>query len=318
VRLRPIAALSAAAASALLLAGCAGLGGDVEPEPTSTDAAASLCDAIAAPGDASDAVTVDGEPGTPATPAFSTPLEIPELQVSVLDAGTGAPVEAGDFINYAMTAIDPETGEEIITIGYEPGELMPSQISAGTMLGQVLGCNAPGARVVAAFPESDTANAEVYVIDLLSVAPAAASGAPQDPVAGMPAVTLDEAGAPAIAVPDADAPTETTLATLKQGDGYEVQDGDYVLIQYTGVRWSDGETFDTTWDDGVPIAYPTTTYVAGFQKALVGHTVGSQVLVVIPPVDGYGEGEINADDLKGETLVFVVDLLGAQHVPAAQ
>ena len=45
--------------------------------------------------------------------------------------------------------------------------------------------------------------------------------------------------------------------------------------------------------------------VAGFQQALEGQTVVSQVIVVIPPVDGYGEGEINADDLVGETLVFV-------------
>ena len=40
--------------------------------------------------------------------------------------------------------------------------------------------------------------------------------------------------------------------------------------------------------------------------------MGSQVLVTMTPADGYGEGEINANDLKGETLVFVVDILGAQ------
>ena len=47
-------------------------------------------------------------------------------------------------------------------------------------------------------------------------------------------------------------------------------------------------------------------------RFLEGQTVGSQVLVVIPPKDGYGEGDINANDLKGETLVFVVDIIGAQ------
>ena len=34
------------------------------------------------------------------------------------------------------------------------------------------------------------------------------------------------------------------------------------------------------------------------------------------PADGYGEGEINTTDLKGETLVFVVDILAT--APAAQ
>lgn len=37
---------------------------------------------------------------------------------------------------------------------------------------------------------------------------------------------------------------------------------------------------------------------------------------MIPPKDGYGEGEINDKDLKGDTLVFVVDILGAQKTPA--
>ncbi|RZI86892.1 MAG: FKBP-type peptidyl-prolyl cis-trans isomerase, partial [Microbacterium sp.] len=99
------------------------------------------------------------------------------------------------------------------------------------------------------------------------------------------------------------------------GDGYEVQAGDYVLMQYSGVRWSNGEVFDQTWGKS-PYTDATTKFVPGFQKALEGHKVGSQVLVVIPPVDGYGEGEINETDLKGETLVFVVDILGAQHVEA--
>jgi FKBP-type peptidyl-prolyl cis-trans isomerase len=87
-----------------------------------------------------------------------------------------------------------------------------------------------------------------------------------------------------------------------------------VLVQYTGVRWSNGETFDSTWDKGgVPTSFSTTGVVTGFQKALEGQTVGSQVLVVMPPAEGYGEGEINSTDLKGETLVFVVDILGAQQ-----
>jgi peptidylprolyl isomerase len=39
------------------------------------------------------------------------------------------------------------------------------------------------------------------------------------------------------------------------------------------------------------------------------------VLAVIPPQEAYGEGEINKEDLTGETLVFVLDVLAA--APAA-
>lgn len=316
VRLRrPIVALSAAAVATLLLAGC-GSSDSAAPEPTAS-AATDLCDAAAAPGAASDSVTVDGEVGSPSTATFDEPLEADDLQVTVLDEGDGPAVTAGEFVSYAMTAYNAETGDELATIGYEPGEFLPSQLSADTLLGQVFGCGNVGKRVVAVFPASDTAQAEVYVLDLLGTVPTAAWGEPQDAPAGLPEVALADDGAPTITIPEGeDPPTETEVATLKKGDGYTVQEGDYALIQYEGVRWSTGETFDSTWDKGTPIAYPTTNYVEGFQKALEGQTVGSQVLVVIPPAEGYGEGEINESDLKGETIVFVVDILGAQSATA--
>lgn len=312
MRLRPFA-LSVVAVSALLLSGCAG---GEQPSPDASGSA-DLCAAVADSGAASEAVDVTGEVGAPSTVSFDAPLEIDERQVSVVEAGGGEKVAAGDFVTYALSAFDPETGDEIATAGYEPGEMFPSQISPDSVLGQTLGCNPIGTRVVAAFPKTDETAAEIYVLDLLSVVPTAAWGEPQDPVAGMPEVTLADNGAPTVTVPEGELPTKTTVASLKKGDGYEVQAGDAVLIQYWGVRWSTGESFDSTWDKGgVPYAERTTAFVPGFQKALEGQTVGSQALVVIPPADGYGEGEINTTDLKGETLIFVVDILGAQHIPA--
>ncbi|GAA1659144.1 FKBP-type peptidyl-prolyl cis-trans isomerase [Microbacterium flavum] len=318
MRLRPIVALSAAAVSVLLLAGCAGSGGDASPTASgSASAAVDLCDARAASGDASKAVSVSGDFGSPGTATFTAPLEVPALQSTVITEGSGTPLKAGDFVSYAMTAYDAQTGEKLGEVGYNPAELLPQQVSADSPLGQIFGCGAPGERVVATFPATQSAAGQVYVIDLLSTVPTAAWGEPQTPTDGLPTVALADSGAPTITLPGGDAPTETTLETLKKGDGYTVQSGDTVLVQYTGVRWSDGKTFDSTWDKGgVPTNFTTTGVVAGFQKALEGQTVGSQVLVVIPPKDGYGEGEINDKDLKGDTLVFVVDILGAQKTPA--
>lgn len=317
MRLRPFAALSVAAVSAVLLAGCAGVDGPAEPSPTSS-AAADLCEAAAAPGDASNAITVTGEVGTASAATFAAPLEVSELQATVIAEGKGDRAKAGDLVSYALSAFNATTGEQLAAVGYEPGELLPAPISAESPLGSILGCGAPGERVAAAFPASGSAGAEVYIVDLLDIVPNKAWGKKQDAVDGMPEVELADDGAPAITIPRGDAPTETTLATLKQGDGPAVQSGDQVLVQYTGVRWSDGEEFDSTWTKGgVPIPLATTGVVEGFRRALEGAQVGSQVLVVIPPKDGYGEGEINAKDLTGETIVFVIDIIGAQH-PQAQ
>ncbi|MET0674109.1 MAG: FKBP-type peptidyl-prolyl cis-trans isomerase [Microbacterium pygmaeum] len=312
MRIRPIAVLSAAALSAVLLAGCSG-GAAPDASPTSTTPVVDLCSAAAPSGAASDAVTVEGEFGTESTAAFTTPLEIPELQTTVITEGSGDPVEAGQLVTYALTAFSADTGEKLGSLGYGDNPVLPAQISPDNPIGQVLGCATPGTRVVATFPPSDPNAGEVYIFDLIDVVPDAAWGEPQEPVDGMPAVTLADDGAPTIELPGGDAPTAVELETLKKGDGPTVAAGDTVLVQYTGVKWSDGSVFDSSWEKGTPASFQTTGVVDGFRQALEGQTVGSQVVVVIPPEFGYGEGEINDTDLKGETLVFVVDILGVQH-----
>lgn len=316
MRLRPLAALSAAVVSTLLLAGCAGAAdGTATPSVT---AAADLCSAAAPSGSISDGIEVTGDVGAEPTVDFTKPIDIEglTLQRSITVEGDGAPLVAGDFVSYAATILDGTTGDVLSQSGYEPGQILPEQISADNG-GQLFGCAPIGSRLtVAAATGDQTTPSVVYVIDVLGVTPTAAWGEPQEPVDGMPTVTLADDGAPTITIPDASAPTETKVVDLKTGDGPVVAAGDQVLLQYTGVRWSSGETFDSTWDKGgVPTVLTTTGVVAGFQKALEGQTAGSQVLVVMTPADGYGEGEINTTDLKGETLVFVIDILAS--APAA-
>ncbi|MNW70760.1 FK506-binding protein [compost metagenome] len=49
----------------------------------------------------------------------------------------------------------------------------------------------------------------------------------------------------------------------------------------------------------------------GWQQGLVGQTVGSQVLLVIPPELAYGAEASESNPLGGETLIFVLDILDA-------
>ncbi len=319
MRLRPLAALSAVALSAILLAGCSGGGGGDASPSASASAAADLCSSAAPSGAVSDGITVTGDFGTVPTVDFTKPIDTTNLtlQRTVQTKGTGAAIAAGDFVSYAATILDGATGSVLSQAGYTPGEILPEQISADNG-GQIFGCATVGSRLtLATATGNETTPSVVYVIDVLGITPTAAWGEEQAPVAGMPTVSLGDGGAPAITIPEGQTPpTETQVATLKKGDGPVVQAGNQVLLQYTGVRWSNGETFDSTWDKGgVPTSFATNKVVAGFQKALEGQTVGSQVLVTMTPADGYGEGDINTTDLKGETLVFVIDILGT--APAA-
>ncbi len=311
MRIRPLISLSAIALTGVLLAGCTGTPGpSASPSPT---ADASLCDAAALAGSSSDAVAVEGEFGEESTATFSTPLEPDEMQRTVLSEGDGQQLQNGDWVQFAATAFDGATGEQQASIGYEDGSVLPSQISADSGLGQILGCATVGTRIVAAFPAGESSGAQVYIVDVLGVTPTAAWGEPQAPVDGMPTVTLAEDGTPSVTIPDADAPTELQISVLKEGDGPAVEAGDTTLLQYFGVNWATGETFDDSWSKGAPIFIEGNTYVEGFIQALDGQKVGSQVLVVIPPALAYGEEGESDHELAGQTLVFVIDILATQH-----
>ncbi|GAA3631031.1 FKBP-type peptidyl-prolyl cis-trans isomerase [Microbacterium awajiense] len=314
MRFRSVAAVSAAALTALVLAGCTSTAEPSESpasaDPSVSDAA--LCEAVAESGEASEAVTVEGTAGEPSEVTFEFPLDIPALQSTVIDEGSGDPVEAGQLVSYALSAFSADTGEKLGDIGYGDTPVLPAQISAENPIGQIIGCAAPGARVVATFPPSDAAGGEVYVFDFLGVVPDAAWGEEQPAVEGMPTVELAEDGTPSVTLPDGDIPTEFEKATLKEGDGQVVEQGDAVLVQYHGVSWDTGEVFDQSWG-GQPFTFSTNGgVVQGFADAVLGETVGSQVIAILPPSVAYGEGEINDADLTGQTLVFVVDILGVQ------
>lgn len=317
MRFRPLVTLSIATAAVLLLAGCASTGDVKDASPSTTGAAGDLCAAAAPSGAASESIKVKGDVGKESVVTFSAPLEVEDLQRTVIEEGSGDPVSSGDLITYALSAFSAETGEKLGAVGYAPGEILPTQISPDSPLGAVIGCASPGTRVVATFPASEQAAGEVYIFDFLEIVPNSASGTDEAPVDGMPTVVLGDDGAPTITIPDGAAPTEVELATLKQGDGEVVEAGDKVLVHYTGVKWSDGSVFDSSWTKGAPASFETTNVVDGFKQALEGAKVGSQVLVVMPPSAGYGEkSDANTSPLAGETLVFVVDILGVQHAAA--
>src|SRR5690625_6332175 len=78
-------------------------------------------------------------------------------------------------------------------------------------------------------------------------------------------------------------------------------------MHYTGWTWSDGEQFDSSWERGAPFSFVqgAEQVITGWDEQLLDVPVGSQVMLVIPPEDAYGD----QGELAGETLVFVIDIL---------
>jgi peptidylprolyl isomerase len=117
---------------------------------------------------------------------------------------------------------------------------------------------------------------------------------------------------PTISVPDADPPTDLVVKTLSEGNGPDVAAGDVIVVDYLGVRWDDGATFDSSFDRG-PLGFSigTQSVIPGWDSGLVGVPVGSRVMLVTPPDQAYGDNPPGDPIKAGDTLVFVVDILGA-------
>ena len=315
MRIRPIATLSVAAAALLLLAGCSGSPDGEQTADATGTADAGQCTPTLSGGEASDAVVPTGDFAAAVTVDLPDDFAPDGLQRSTVIEGDGEQIQPGDLLKANFTLVDATTGAvQLETLSTDPAG-MDTLIESQQIFGAALECATVGSRTVSVFPADTLGQGStpfVLVADALEELPTRADGAEVAPVDGMPTVTFDDSGKPTITVPDAPAPGEVRLENLRKGDGDVVNPGDSVIVHYTGALYDGGEVFDSSWDRGTPAQFATSGVVEGFRQALEGQTVGSQVVVVIPPAQGYGDqaqGSIPANS----TLVFVVDILGVQH-----
>lgn len=309
---RLLAALALVSLSTVTLAGCSAAGADC----------------LASDGDASKAVTVEGDFGAKPTVTFDKGLSVDATQRTVVIQGSGDAVKSGSSIKMNYTLYNATTGELIETSPYTDGQEVSYPVDAEATqfagLAKTLVCSAVGTRVVGVIPNAegfaDQATAAglgaddvlLFVIDVEGVVPeplAEATGTPVDPTEGFPEVVFAD-GKPTVTIPSGAVPTEYAIETLIQGDGDVVADGATVVVNYHGVNWNTGEVFDSSFDRGSPATFSTAQVIQGFHDAIVGQKIGSRVVVIIPSDLGYGDAG-SGDMIKGgDTLVFVVDILG--------
>lgn len=127
----------------------------------------------------------------------------------------------------------------------------------------------------------------------------------------MPAVTGALGSAPSISKPSGTPPAALVVRDVTVGQGAAAAATSTVSVQYTGLSWSDGNTFDSSWQRGQAATFPLSQVIAGWQQGLLGMKVGGRRLLVIPPSLGYGASGSGAIK-PNETLVFVVDLLAVK------
>lgn len=280
---------------------------------------------------ANQSVTATGAFGTPPTVFVPKAAPSPTLYTHTLIQGTGKTLTTteslvGNFVLYDWSGTTHKLVGTTFT-GNGPtlfsGRMLPGLSSA--LIGQKV-----GSRVVAVIPPKDGFGSQgnsqigvkgtdtlVFVIDMDAAVGNSdtASGATVSSGGGsLPTVTEAPGKAAVVKVPKSAAPKNLTVKPLVKGSGAAVAKNDYVVVQYTGVIWKSGKVFDSSWSRSQPFAFSVGAgqVVKGWDQGLLGQTVGSRVMLVIPPADGYGSSGAPQAGIKGtDTLVFVVDVIGA-------
>lgn len=299
------------------VAGCAGTGSDLGASTTTTtrDLAA---------------VTVNGPITAKPTISVPTPFAAESTARRVLQAGTGPAVKPGQRVTVQYVGINGTDGKEFDTswsTGAAHFVLTPKYNMPGLVTGLV-GVQV-GSRVLLAIPPRDGYGVKglpsagigptdtlVIVVDVQAAHDVLtrAQGTPVVPKAGLPIVKLAPNGAPTITVPRGTPPGALVAQPLIVGKGPAVKKSQKVLVQYTGVIWATGRVFDSSWKRGEPAQFPIGVgqVISGWDIGLVGQPVGSQVMLVVPPDQGYGaEGKDSAGIRGTDVLVFVIDILDA-------
>lgn len=312
--------IGALAVSALLLTGC---GADDSTEGSPADSP--TVDASNAKSTSLDDVEVTGKSDRKPEVSFEAPLVIEEPENILVSEGDGPAVEEGQQVTANMTLVSGNSGE-IVESSYDAQQ--PSGFPVDTeQINEALYdavIDVPvGSRVLmslnGAAKSGDDPETLVYVIDIVSAEKLPeplrkAEGTEQELPAGLPKVTRDDTGRPTVEAPAGVAPKDLVVEPTIEGDGAVVEEGQTVQTHYSGWLYDDvTKTFDSSWDRGEPFSFTVGAgqVIQGWDDAVKGQKVGSQLLVIVPPEKGYGEQGSPPNIPGNATLIFVVDILSA-------
>ncbi|MFF2326245.1 MULTISPECIES: FKBP-type peptidyl-prolyl cis-trans isomerase [unclassified Streptomyces] len=273
------------------------------------------------------AITAGAKFGEKPTLSKGTGTPPKELKTRVISQGDGATLKNGDAIqvNYLGQSWDSDKPFDNSFDRKQPFDLT---LGAGMVIqgwDKGLVGQKVGSRVELVIPP-DLGYGEqgqgdikpnatlVFVVDVLKSTqiPTTAKGTAvaQDNI-DLPKVGTNTDGkAPKVTIPTkTDPPKKLVSNYVLESTGAVVKDTDSVVVNYVALLWKDGKTFDSTYSTGKTQTFPLAQVtLKGLKNGLVGKKIGSRVLLVIPPDQGFGD-KAQQTIPANSTLVFAVDLL---------
>jgi peptidylprolyl isomerase len=116
---------------------------------------------------------------------------------------------------------------------------------------------------------------------------------------------------PTVTPPKGAPPTKLVTKDLIVGTGPEAKAGDTVTVNYVGVLYKNGKTFDASWKRSEPFSFTLGEgkVIPGWDQGVVGMKVGGRRELIIPAPLAYGAQGSPPTIPPNSALVFVVDLL---------
>lgn len=275
-------------------------------------------------------VSVSGQTDARPTVDFKAPLSFAKTESTVVDegAGEGDAIKPSSLVTVDYLGINASDGADFDSSWKrgEPATFSLGQVIPGFSTG-LEGAHA-GDRVLIGIASKDgygaTGNGAairpgdslIFVIDVRKVETpiTEASGTPAKPPSTVPVLTYDDKDHPekfAATPQTAQAPDKLGVYPIISGDGDVVKSGQTITVEYVGQLYPDGDVFDESWSDDQPASFAIGTggVIEGWDQGLVGQTVGSRVILVIPSDLGYGEGGSGDTIPPNADLIFVIDIL---------
>jgi len=280
-------------------------------------------------GDQVEAVSVSSNYGEIPVVSFPSPLSAENIQSREVVQGEGPVFTGRNLMEFEIALYNGGSGALLQQTAFDGSE-SPTEFFGPDKFPSfcvALAGTKEGSRVVAIIPPEQAHEGQgvpqlgvgptdsfIFVFDIRKVFLDQATGIAVAAESGLPTVVTTAEGIPGVTIPKTAPPEELRIAQLIRGEGDEVQLGQLVTMHYSGFLWSDSDKFDSSWDTGEPAQFTMQEggLIDGFLKAVVGQPVGSRIIAVIPPAQGYrdaGAGTIP----PGATLVFVIDILGTNN-----
>ncbi len=279
-------------------------------------------------GSGMDAVQIEGEVGSEPEVTWDGEMQADEIETEVVSEGDGDEIGSGDSV-FAHIWLGNGFEQEKAYSTYdasEPQLLTVDEKSLSPLFLEGLEGQTVGSRVaIAASAETafgEAGNPQIgignkdsvlTVIDIVSTVADGPEGEQQDAPAWVPSLTGGDEAPTGFDFSGTPKPTgKLQSAVLVQGEGDVVEKGQSIAVDYLGQVYGGKEPFDESYS-AAPTSFPIGVgqVVKGWDQALVGQTVGSRVVLAIPPALGYGKGGNEQAGIKGtDTLYFVVDILG--------